>query len=335
MLLLFILIIGVLLASGVCSMTEAAILSLSRTRARILYENKRKGSHDVLYIKENIHSAVATIVILNNAVNIMGAIFVGQIASKIFGNEFLGIFSAVLTFGIIVISEVIPKTIGEQHKVPVSLASAKLLRILMWLFRPFVKTIGMLMWPFSKRVKRPWVTEEEIKVLLRLGRDFGTVEIDEERLINRVFKLNDVKAHQIMKPIGSIYALDGQRTLLEEKERIINSPYSRIAVYHKEPSHIIGICQQRVLLREVANDNYNVQIKNFITEPIFVSGDEKADALLEKFQSYHQHLFIVHEKKVKNIGIITMEDVLEELFGEIYDERDASARAKEKNKKDD
>ena len=328
MLLLFIFIIGVLLASGVCSMTEAAILSLSRTRARILYEKKQKGSHDVLYIKENIHSAVATIVILNNAINIIGAIFVGQIASKIFGNEFLGIFSAVLTFGIIVISEVIPKTIGEHYKVPVSLASAKLLRILMWLFQPFVNAIGMLMRPFSKRNKRPWVTEEEIKVLLRLGRDFGTVEVDEERLINRVFKLNDVKANQMMKNMDSIYALDGQRTLLEEKERIINSPYSRIVVYQKEPSHIVGICQQRLLLREIANDNYNVQIKNFITEPIFVSGNEKADVLLEKFQSYHQHLFIVREKKAKNIGIITMEDVLEELFGEIYDEKDVFSRAK-------
>ena len=309
-------------------MTEAAILSLPRMRARILYEKKRKGSHDVLYIKENIHSAVATIVILNNAINIIGAIFVGQIASKIFGNEFLGIFSAVLTFGIIVISEVIPKTIGEHYKVPVSLASAKLLRILMWLFQPFVNAIGMLMRPFSKRNKRPWVTEEEIKVLLRLGRDFGTVEVDEERLINRVFKLNDVKANQMMKNMDSIYALDGQRTLLEEKERIINSPYSRIVVYQKEPSHIVGICQQRLLLREIANDNYNVQIKNFITEPIFVSGNEKADVLLEKFQSYHQHLFIVREKKAKNIGIITMEDVLEELFGEIYDEKDVFSRAK-------
>ena len=309
-------------------MTEAAILSLPRMRARILYEKKRKGSHDVLYIKENIHSAVATIVILNNAINIIGAIFVGQIASKIFGNEFLGIFSAVLTFGIIVISEVIPKTIGEHYKVPVSLASAKLLRILMWLFQPFVNAIGMLMRPFSKRNKRPWVTEEEIKVLLRLGRDFGTVEVDEERLINRVFKLNDLTASQMMKNMDSIYALDGQRTLLEEKERIINSPYSRIVVYQKEPSHIVGICQQRLLLREIANDNYNVQIKNFITEPIFVSGNEKADVLLEKFQSYHQHLFIVREKKAKNIGIITMEDVLEELFGEIYDEKDVFSRAK-------
>ena len=89
-------------------MTEAAILSLPLIRARILEEKKRKGARDLLFIKENIHSAVATIVILNNAVNIIGAVFVGQMAAGIFGNQFLGMFSAVLTFAIIVISEVIP-----------------------------------------------------------------------------------------------------------------------------------------------------------------------------------------------------------------------------------
>ncbi|MCQ9206650.1 MAG: CNNM domain-containing protein [Omnitrophica bacterium] len=320
------LIAGVLFTSGLCSMTEAAILSLPFVRARIMCEKKQKGSQDLLFVKENIHSAIATIVILNNAINIIGAVFVGQAIAGMFGNEFLGLFSAVLTFAIIVVAEVIPKTIGEHHKAAVSLASAKILRILMWLMSPLVKSISLLMVPFRKKSKRPWVTEEEIKILLRLGRAAGTVELDEETLINRVFKLNDLNARQMMKPIGNIYALDGNRTLLEEKEAIASSIYSRIAIYLKDPSHIIGISQQRVLLREIANDNYVGRIKDFISKPVFVEEDEKADALLEKFMSYHQHLFIVRDKRHKNIGIITMEDVLEELFGEIYDETDALSK---------
>jgi len=307
-------------------MTEAAILSLPFIRARILSEKKKKGAQDLLFIKEHIHSAVATIVILNNAVNIIGAVFVGQMASKIFGNQFLGIFSAVLTFAIIVIAEVIPKTIGEHYKAPISLGSAKILRILMWIFNPVVRSIGLLMVPFRKKSKRPWVTEEEIKILLRLGRSAGTVELDEETLINRVFKLNDLNARQMMKPLENIYALDGTRTLLEEKERIMDSPYSRIAIFVKSPSNIVGISQQRTLLKEIANDNHNVQVKKFISKPVFVDEDEKADGLLDKFRSYHEHLFIVRNKQKKNIGIVTMEDVLEELFGEIYDERDASSK---------
>ena len=326
MLLLALLIAGILAASGICSMTEAAILSLPFIRARIMYEKKQKGSRDLIFIKENIHSAIATIVILNNAVNIMGAVFVGQRIAKLFGNQFLGIFSAALTFAIIIMAEVIPKTIGEHYKASVSLASAKALRIFMWFLSPLVKSMGLLMRPFRQKAKHPWVTEEEIKILLRLGRAAGTVEVDEEALINRVFKLNDLDAHQIMKPIDNIYALDGNKTILEERSLIVDSPYSRIAVYDKNPSHIVGISQQRLLLKEIAGGSNNVQIKNFISKPVFVNEDEKADSLLEKFRSYHQHLFIVRNKQKKNIGIITMEDVLEELFGEIYDEKDISSR---------
>ena len=322
MFLLIIVVISVLLASGMCSMTEAAILSLPLIRARILYEKKREGSTDLLYIKENIHSAVATIVILNNAINIIGAVFVGQMVSRIFGNEFLGIFSAVLTFAIIVISEVIPKTIGEHHKAGISLATARALRVLMWFFKPAVAMIRMLVKPFSAKKARPWITEEEIKMLLRLGRAAGTVEVDEETLINRVFKLNDLTAKQMMKPIGNIYAMEGDRRLEEEKNKIINSPYSRIAVYERSFPNIIGICQQRVLLKEMANDNHTARIRDFMTRPIFINENEKADGLLDKFRSYHQHLFIVKDARENNIGILTMEDTLEELFGEIYDETD-------------
>jgi len=329
MVFLIILIISVLLTSGLCSMTEAAILSLPFVRARILCEKKLRGSKDLLFVKENIHSAVATIVILNNAINIVGAVFVGHMATRAFGNEFLGISSAVLTFAIIIVAEVIPKTIGEHYKVRVSLSSASALRVLMWILNPLVKSIGMLMQPFRKKRKRPWVTEEEIKILLRLGRDAGTVELDEETLINRVFKLNDLRAKQMMKPIESIYSLDGDKTLSEEKNRIINSKYSRIAIYKKEFSNVAGICQQRTLLREIANDNHDAKVKDFMSNPVFVGEEEKADSLLEKFRSYHQHLFIVRDKQQKNIGIITMEDVLEELFGEIYDERDMKPQEKQ------
>jgi len=243
-------------------------------------------------------------------------------AAKIFGNQFLGIFSAVLTFAIIIIAEVIPKTIGEHYKVRVSLTSAKALRITMLVLKPLIKTMSLLMRPFRKKTRRPWVTEEEIKILLRLGRAAGTVELDEETLINRVFKLNDLDARHMMKPIENIYALDGDKTLSEEKGRIINSTYSRIAVYVKNISNIVGVSQQRALLKEIAKGNYSAHVKNFISKPVFIEEDEKADGLLEKFRSYHQHLFIVRNRQHKNIGIISMEDVLEELFGEIYDEKD-------------
>ena len=242
----------------------------------------------------------------------------------LFGSRWLGIASAVITFAIIIIAEVIPKTIGEHYKVRVSLISAKPLRGLIWLLSPIVGILILTTNPFKKGSRLPRVTEDEIKIMLSLGRTAGTVEIDEETLCNRVFKLNDLKAFQMMRPIDNIYALEAGKSLAEVKEEIINSPYSRIAVYERDVSNIIGICQQRGLLREIAKDNYDAKIKEFMSRPIFVVEDEKADKLLEKFQGYHQHLFIVQNSKRQNIGILTMEDVLEELFGEIYDERESA-----------
>ncbi|PIQ89099.1 MAG: hypothetical protein COV72_04710 [Candidatus Omnitrophica bacterium CG11_big_fil_rev_8_21_14_0_20_42_13] len=325
MLILILLIISVLFLSGVCSMVEAAILSLPLTRARILFEQKRKGAPALLFIKENVHFAVATIVILNNTVNIVGSIFVGQHVSYIFGSRWLGIASAMITLLIIVISEVIPKTIGEHYKTQVSLASAVSLRGLIWLFRPFIAILSLAMNPFKSKSNLPKVTEEEIKIMLRIGRDSGTVELDEEVLCNRVFKLNDLRAGNMMRPMDMVYALEAERTLQEAKEEVINFPYSRIVVYEKDIANIIGIAQQRALLREIAKDNYGLKVKDFISRPIFVDDSEKADKLLEKFQIYHQHLFIVRNSAKQNIGILTMEDVLEELFGEIYDEKEAKS----------
>lgn len=319
---LFILIIGVLFASSLCSMVEAAILSLPLVKARILFDQKRKGAKDLLIIKENIDTAIAAIVVLNNSVNIIGSIFVGHRVIGIFGNEWLGISSAIFTFLIITIAEIIPKTIGVQYKISISLGTAKILRAVIWFLRPFILVLIFATRIFKKKSAIPKVTEEEIKVMLKLGRAAGTVEVDEENLCNKVFKLNDLKAIHMMKPIDKIYALPASQSLLEAKDSILNSQYSRIAVYDKYISNIMGTCQQRVLLREIAKDNYEAKIKDFISRPIFVDENEKADDLLSKFQAYHQHLFIVRDKTGKNIGIISMEDVLEELFGEIYDEKD-------------
>ena len=233
-------------------------------------------------------------------------------------------FSAVMTFGIIVLSEIIPKTIGEQHKVTVSLAGAKVLRLLMFVFSPFIKMVTFIIKPIlSASNKRNQITEKDIKAMLRIGRNSGTIEIDEETLINRVFKLNDLRAKQMMKPIESICAVPIDKSLKKLKDEIIDAPYSRLAVYKGDDVHnIVAVCQHRVLLREIAKDNYSALVSDFIREPIFVDENEKADNLLEKFRFYNQHLFIVRNGKKQNIGIITMEDVLEELFGEIYDEKD-------------
>ncbi len=319
---ILILAFSILIASFLCSLTEAALLSLPLVRARILCEEKRKNAKDLLYLKENLPVAIAFIVIANNSINIIGSIYVGQRVSLAFGSHWLGWISAAFTFLIIVFGEIIPKTLGERYKVVVALLIAKPLRFLLWIFRPLIQLIATH--PSLKIYRAaPRVSEDEIKIMLKLGRDAGTVEMDEELLCNRVFKLNDVYAAQIMKPLEKIAALSAHKTLEEAREDIINSHFSRIAVYDQHPLDIVGIVQQSILLQHIAKNNLKACVKEFMAPPIIVPWLTKADALLEKFQAYQQHLFIVQDSNKKNVGIVTMEDVLEELFGEIYDEKDA------------
>ncbi len=313
----------VIFASFLCSLAEAAILSLPMVRARILVEEKRLNAKDVLYLKDHIAYAVATVVIINHTVNIVGAVFVGQQVAHIYGDEWLGVASGVLTFVIVFFGEIIPKAIGEKFKIPLSLFFAKPLRLLVWVFRPIVAIAIWLASPITKRHSpMPRVTEDEIKMMIKLGRDAGTVEIDEEILINRVFRLNDLRAMHIMKPLKDIYMLAAEKNLVEAKDEIINSPYNRIAVYSGDKTNIVGVVQHRILLREMAKDNYDIKVNDLMLKPIFINHMMKADALMEKFQSFHQHLFIVQDNLNRTIGLVTMEDVLEELFGEIYDEKD-------------
>lgn len=326
MLSLILLFLSVIGASAVCSMSEAAILSLPILRARILREQNRKGSKDLLYLKENIHIAVAVIVMFNNAVNIVGSIYIGLKIGQLFGNEWIGLASAVITLTIIILGEIFPKAIGERYKTVVSLLFAKPLRFLVWLLRPLVESILKMGGLFSEKYTTPRVTEEEIKMMLKMGRDAGTVEMDEEVLCTRVFKLNDVRAFQVMRPIAQIFALPGEKKLGEIKDEIIDSRFSRIAVYDKNPFDFVGVVEHRLLLRHIARDNYEAKVKEFMTPPIFVNHMVKADALLQKFQAYSQHLFIVQDDNGKAIGLVSMEDVLEELFGEIYDEKDMKIR---------
>ena len=313
--------LGVLTASFLCSLTEAAILSLPMLRARMLVEEKRRNARDLLYVKENIASAVATIVIINNSINIIGSIYIGHEVTNIMGDDWLGIASGVVTFFIIVFGEIIPKAIGERFKVPLSLICAKPVKILLWIFRPLVHFSTMFAWPWHHG-EMTRVTEEEIKMMIKIGRDSGTVESDEAILINRVFRLNDLRAVNIMKPLGEIFMLPGDKTLAEMKEQIITSPYNRIVVYEGRTSNLTGIVQHRVLLREMTKDNLSSKIRDWMLKPIFVNQMIKADALMEKFQTFHQHLFIVQDNLGRNVGLVTMEDVFEQLFGEIYDEKD-------------
>jgi len=326
-LLIFIIAI-VLLGSALFSGIEAALFSISLNKAKILAQKKKKGADNFLKIKENIRRPITVIVIFNNVFIIVGSLLVGVVATKILENYWLGFISAILTFLIIVFGEIIPKSIGENHAEKICLFVAKPLLISTKIFFPFVWAIEKITKSFTK--KNQIISEEEIRILSHLGHLEGAIEEDEEEMIQKVFKLNDLTARDIMTPRTVVDALEGNKKITELKKTICSLSHSRLPVYLGNLDNIIGICHQRELLIALTKEEQDKKVLDFKQEAILVSEKIKADKLLPLFQARKCHLAIVKDNFGGTTGIITLEDVLEELVGEIVDEtdRDIDMRAK-------
>ncbi len=319
---LIVLVLIVILGSGIFSMTEAALFSISMNKAKILLEQKRKGAKNLVFIKENMHRFITIIVIFNNVFNILGSMMVGLVLVEVLGSYWIGFASAVLTFLIIIFAEIIPKNLGEVYAVPIGLFVSNFLLILTKIFSPLVFFIDFLNKPFKKNKKL--ISEEEIKILSHIGHIEGSIEADEKEMIQKVFLLNDISAKDIMTPRTVVEALDGEKTLRESEERILSLPHSRLPIYENNLDSIVGICHQRDLLIALAKNEKDKKIKEFKKDDylLFVSENMKIDELIPLFQKQKTHLAIVNDNFGGTSGVITLEDVLEQIVGEIVDETD-------------
>ncbi|MEK7452757.1 MAG: hemolysin family protein [Patescibacteria group bacterium] len=315
-----ILIVVIIIGSAFFSCIEAALFSVNLRRAQILREQKKRGAESLVMIKERMGRPITVLVIFNNTINIIGSMFVGAVAIETLGSVWLGYISAIVTSLIIIFGEIIPKTIGENYAEQISLFTAKPLLLSARIFYPIIWVLEKITSKFS-RIKKS-VSEDDLKILSKLGYLEGSIEEDEMNIINRVFTLNDIKAKDIMTPKMSVVALLAERSLDEVKEEIYNLSNSRFPIYSGSIDNIVGVCHRQDLLVALNRGRGNVNVKDFSTPPIFVYEDTKADELLPLFQKKRFHLAIVKDRFGGTAGIVTLEDVLEKLVGDIIDEKD-------------
>lgn len=313
-----------LLGSAICSGTETALLSVPLLKARQLAQSKKPAATALYNIRQKINRPIATIVILNNLFNIVGSITIGGIAAKELGDTLLGIFSGLLTFLVILLGEILPKTIGERYAVPISLAVAMPVRTLTLVFNPVVWLLEKITAPFISEGGNPITNEAEIKLMTAIGRQEGIIEADEAEMILRVFRLNDMKSVNIMTPRVAITHLPGDLTITEAQEQIVNSQHSRILVSDTDIDHILGIVLKDELLVTLIQGQGDQPINQVVRPVRFVSETERADKLLQDFQTAREHLAVVVDEYGGVSGVVTLEDVLEVLTGEIVDETDRS-----------
>lgn len=329
MLQLIITVFVLLLGSALCSATETALFSVSVIKVRQLAEFKKPAAVALLAIRENMNRPIATIVIMNNIFNIIGSIITGSIATHVLGDRWLGIFSGILTFLIIIFGEIIPKTIGERYAEQIAILAAIPVTGISIIFTPLVWILENVTAPFSQDVKRPTTNEAEIKLLANIGQQEGIIQSDEAEMIQRVFRLNDVTASDLMTPQIMMTYIRGNLTLAEAKADIIASQHTRIIVIDESIDQVMGFALKQSLLTAMVEGSSEQKIADLARKVRFVPEIIRADKLLKNFIESHEHLAVVVDEYGCVAGVITLEDVLEVITGEIVDETDKTVDLQE------
>lgn len=326
---LFLSVIIVLAGSAFCSLTETVILSVSDIKVKQWAQSKKATALVLLQIKKKMSRPIAAIVILNNIFNIVGSIIIGSLTTEVFGSKWLGVFSGFLTFLIIIFGEIIPKTLGQRYADNLALLLAFPTKFLAFILLPFVWLMEKITEPLTQGKVLPTTNEIEIKLLTNIGSNEGVIEADEAEMINRVFHLNDLSAYDLMTPRIIITYLKGDLTLNECQEAIIKSEHSRILVVQDSIDDVIGIAFKNELLTAIIKGKGEEKIANLAKTANFVPETIRADHLLKNFQELRQHLMVVIDEYGGVSGVVSLEDVLEVLTGDIVDETDKTVNMRE------
>ena len=322
MLAIIIVVTIVLSGSAICAAAETALLSISPIRVRQLAQSKKPVALALAGIRHKINRPIATIVILNNTFNILGSITIGSLAAAVLGASWLGLFSGVLTFLIIVFGEIVPKTLGQRYAEPICLTIAIPVKFLTVIFTPLVWLVERVTAPFTKGNNIPTTNEAEIKFLTKIGFQEGVIEDDEAEMIQRVFQLNDLTASDLMSPRIIVTYLKGDLTLEECQSEIIQSQHTRILVIDDTIDNVTGLVLKDELLTATIQGDRDRKIGDLVRQVRFVPETIRADKLLKVFQETREHLAVVLDEYGGVAGVVTLEDVLEVLTGEIVDETD-------------
>lgn len=311
--------------SGYFSGTETAFSSFNKTRMKTLAEKGNKRAKLVLKLSDNYSNLISTILIGNNIVNI-GASSVGVLLfGKLISDQNLAttINTIVLTLIVLIFGEVTPKNMAKEIPEKFSMYSAPLIQILVWVFMPFNFLFSLLKKFISHILKTSddnKMSQEELLMFVEEVEQDGSIDEDEGSLLRNVIEFTDRKAEDILTHRVDLVAF-AKDTPKEEIAKIFSeSKFSRLLVYENSIDNIIGILHQKDFY--TAEGITSAEIEDIITQPFFVPPSEEVSDLLKRFQQNQSHIAVVVDEYGGTVGIVTMEDVLEELVGEIWDEHD-------------
>ena len=300
--------------SFLCSVLEAVLLSTPVSFIAMKEEQGVKTASLMMKYKTNVDRPVAAILTLNTVAHTIGAAGVGSESVKVFGEAYFGIISAILTLLILVLSEIIPKTIGASYWRTLAMPSARIIRVLIAVTYPLVWLSELLTRCFSPRIQPLTVSREEVAAMVSVGTDEGVIELAEKNMIQNFLKLSDIAAREIMTPFVVVEAVSGSTTLRQFYEKSQLSPFSRIPVYDTQREFVTGYVRRTDVLDLLAEDRFDVHVGDIARPVLFFSETASVSDIWQRMLERKEH-----------ISVVTMEDVIETMLGvEIVDECDTT-----------
>lgn len=327
------LLLYVALALGVsfaCSMMEAALLSVTSGYIGALERENHPAAEQLRSLKEEIERPLAAILTLNTVAHTVGAAGAGAQAALVFGDAWVGVFSGVLTFLILVLSEIIPKTLGASYWRRIAPPVARLLPPLIWILWPLVVLSLWIDRQLSRGQETATVSREEIAAMAEEGRKVGVVRESESQIVERLLLFDDLRAHDVMTPRTVIFSLPAQAELAEVLREHDALPFSRIPLYEDEPDEIKGYVLKDELLRRAASGEDDTSLAELSRELILVPESLDLPDVFERLVEEGELISLVVDEHGSVEGILTMEDVIETILGqEIVDEADSAGDMRE------
>jgi CBS domain containing-hemolysin-like protein len=327
--------------SAFCSVLEAMILSTTSAEVESMRNRSPKRGEMLKKTIDGIDDTISAILTLNTMANTAGASVVGTLAADIYGSSAVGIVAGIMTFLILIFSEIIPKNVGVSYRTWIQPYAVYPLYLIRFLLKPVTYfTRGFVRFLVREQETSSEEAEEEIKLLAEKGAKEGKLRHAEASVISNALTLDDVAIDDIMTPRTVVFALEEDRTVGEVFTKFNNIPFGRIPVYKETIDNVVGLVRRRDLLQVMADDGHDTQLTEMLKPALFVPDTANGADTLQSFLAKQQQLAIVVDEFGSVTGVVTMEDIIEHILGrEIFEKDDVAvdmrelARAKDAQKR--
>ena len=314
-----------IIISAFSAMSEAALLSVSRFKVRHWIEKKKFGAAYVKKLKDEPVFLLSTLLITNNLVNTAAAAITTSIALLYIHDNAIAIATGIAAFLILVFGDIIPKSIGASNSEVLSPAIA-----------PFVWHLGIAIYPLTKGLdlftraigsligtkKISVISKEELKSIVKMSEEEGSIKDLEKKMIHRIFDSENTAVADVMTRRKNVVSVGSDMQIKDVLHLPTAKIYSRFPVYEKTKDNIVGILYLKDMVKFLKDNKLDTPVKQIMKKPFFVFSNKKVDTMLKTFQSRKEHMAVVIDQKAQVVGVVTIENILEEIVGEIIDESD-------------